>query len=178
MWRAGVLACSELFTRPGSAGKMPAGPTAKMAVLRHLRDALAVQPNFADAFYSREDVIHSLAADPHQFRADDARHEITRQIENLLRRRTVEPLAKNGRHCASERLHFRAEGHTNVGLALFIDVQINADCVGALLVFTNIDEIKILALTRLLSFRIVRVRNERLAPFVFRQRFKKIDDLA
>ena len=31
MWRAGVLACSELFTRPGSAGKMPAGPTAKMA---------------------------------------------------------------------------------------------------------------------------------------------------
>ena len=63
-------------------------------------------------------------------------------------------------------------------LALFIYVQINADCVGALLVFSNIDEIKILALTRLLPFRIVCIRNERLAPLIFRQRFKKIDDLA
>ena len=65
VWRAGVLACSELFKCPGSAGKMPAGPSAKMAVLRHLRHALAVQPNFADAFYPREDVIHSLAPDSH-----------------------------------------------------------------------------------------------------------------
>ena len=63
-------------------------------------------------------------------------------------------------------------------LALIIDVQINADCVGAFLVFANIDEIKILAFTRLLVFRIVRIRNERLAPFIFRQRFKKVDNLA
>ena len=160
-------------------GVRPAGQIhAAEPVLRHLRHALPVEPNFADAFYPREDVIHSLAAKPHQFRADDARHEITRQIQNLLRRRAVEPLAKNGRHRASERLHFRAEGHANVCLALFIDVQINADCVGALLVFPNIDEIKILAFTRLLSFRIVCIRNERLAPLIFRQRFKKIDDLA
>ena len=143
-----------------------------------MRHALPVQPNFADAFYPREDVIHSLAADSHQFRAHDARHEITRQIQNLLRRRAVEPLAKNGRHRASERLHFRTEGHANVCLALFIYVQINADCVGALLVFPNVDEIKILAFTRLLPFRIVCIRNERLAPLIFRQRFKKIDDLA
>ena len=58
-----------------------------------------------------------------------------------------------------------------------IYVQINADCVGALLVFSHVDEIKILALTRLLPFRIVCIRNERLAPLIFRQRFKKIDDL-
>jgi len=42
VWRAGVLACSELFMCRGSAGKMPAGPTAKMAVLRHLRHAVPV----------------------------------------------------------------------------------------------------------------------------------------
>jgi hypothetical protein len=42
-----------------------------------------------------------------------------------------------------------------VCLALFVDLQINADCVGALLVLANIDEIKILGLTRLLPFRIV-----------------------
>ena len=63
-------------------------------------------------------------------------------------------------------------------LSLFVDVQINADCVGALLIFSNVDEIKILALTRLLPFRIVCIRNERLAPLIFRQRFKKINDLA
>jgi hypothetical protein len=62
--------------------------------------------------------------------------------------------------------------------AIFIYLQINADCVGAFLVFPNVDEIKILALTRLLPFRIVCIRNERLAPLIFRQRFKKIDDLA
>ena len=59
---------------PSSAGSRTSTP------LRHLRHALPVQPNFADAFYPREDVIHSLAADAHQFRADNARHEITRQI--------------------------------------------------------------------------------------------------
>jgi len=65
VWRAGVLACSELFTRPDSAGKMPASPTARMAVLRHLRHALTIQIDFADTFYPREDVIHSLAPDSH-----------------------------------------------------------------------------------------------------------------
>jgi hypothetical protein len=56
-------------------------------------------------------------------------------------------------------------------------VQINADCIGALLVLANIDEIKILALTRLLPLRIVSVRNKRLAPLIFRKRLKKVDDL-
>ena len=148
-----------------------------MPVLRG-RHALAVQIDFADALYPREDVIHSLAAESHQVRADNARYEITRQIQNLLRRRTVEPLAKNGRHRASERLHFGAKCHANLCLALFIDLQINADCVGALLVFPNIDEIKILALTRLLHFSVVCIRNERFASFVFRKRFKKVYDLA
>src|SRR5262245_51668322 len=89
---------------------------------RHVRHALTVQINFADALYPREHVIHSLAAESHEFRADDAHHKITRQIENLLRRRAIESLAENRRHRASERLHFRAEGHANVCLAFFIDV--------------------------------------------------------
>ena len=63
-------------------------------------------------------------------------------------------------------------------LPVFIHVQVNADCVRALLIFAYIDEIKILALARLLPFRIVRIRNERFASLIFRQRFKKIDDLA
>ena len=59
---------------PNSAGSRTSTP------LRHLRHALAVQPDFADTFYPRQDVIHSLAAYAHEFRADNARHEITRQI--------------------------------------------------------------------------------------------------
>ena len=35
--------------------------------LRDLRHALAVYPNFADAFYPGEDVIHSLTAKAHEF---------------------------------------------------------------------------------------------------------------
>jgi len=60
---------------------------------RHLRHTLAVQIDFTNAFDPRQDVIHSLAAESHKFRADNPRHKVTRQIENLLRRRTVEPLA-------------------------------------------------------------------------------------
>src|SRR5262245_32615074 len=78
------------------------------APLRYLRHAFAVQIHFADAFYPREDVIHGLAAESYQFCADNARHEITRQIQNLLRCRPGEPLAENRRHRPSKRLHFRA----------------------------------------------------------------------
>ncbi len=52
--------------------------------LRHLRHALPIQPDFANAFDAREDVINGLTAETHQFRADDAGDEITREIENLL----------------------------------------------------------------------------------------------
>ena len=144
-----------------------------------LRDhALSVEIDFADAFDAGEHVIHSLAANSHQFAADDARHKVTRQIQDLLRRRAVEPLAKNRCHRASKRLNFRAKGHANVCLTLFVDVQINANCVGALFVFSHVNEIKILTIARLLPFRIICIRNERLAPFVLRQQFKKVDDLA
>ena len=146
-------------------------------MLRHLRHALPVQPDFADAFDAREDVIDRLAAEAHQFRADDARHEIARQIENLLRRRAIEPFAKNRRHRAGKRLHFRPERHANVRLAVFIHMQINADRVRAFLIFAHIDKIELLAFARLLFLRVVRVGNERLAPFIFRQRLKEIDDL-
>ena len=54
--------------------------------LRHLRHALPVQPNFADAFDPSEDVIDCLAADAEEFRTHDACHEIVGKIENFLRR--------------------------------------------------------------------------------------------
>ena len=168
-----------------SAGKMPAGPTAKMAVrgcpvLRgFLRcgHALPVQVDFTDAFYPSQNVINGLTADSHQFSADDARHKITGQIQNLLWRRAFETFAENRSHRSSKRLHFRAERHPNVCVALLIHTQINAHGVCALLVFSDVDEIEIFVVAGFLSLRAVCIRNERLAPFVFGQRFKQSNDL-
>ena len=56
------------------------------------------------------------------------------------------PLQRIARHRAGKRLHFRAERHADVRLAGFIHLQINADRVGAFLVFSHIDEIELLAL--------------------------------
>ncbi len=146
--------------------------------LRYLRHALAVEINLTNAFDAREHVINRLAANAHQFRADDARHEIARKIENLLWRRAFEAFAKNCRHGAGKRLHFRTKRHANLRLAVFIDVEINADRVHAFFIFTNIDEVEFFTFAWLLLLRVVRIGNERLAPLIFRQRFEEIDDLA
>ena len=145
--------------------------------LGYLRHTLPVQPDFADAFDSGENVIHSLAAHAHQFRAHDARHEIARQIENLLRRRAIQSLAKNGRHRTGKRLHFRTKRHANVCLAVLIHLQINADGIGAFLVFSHVHKIELVRLARFLVLRAVRVRHERLASFIFGERLKEVDDL-
>ena len=146
-------------------------------LLRHLRHALSIEPHFADTFDSREDVINRLASDTDQFRAHNARHEVAGQIENFLRRRALESFAKNRRHGAGKRLHFRAERHADVRLAIFIDVQVNAHGVRAFLVFSDVDKVEPLAFARLLVLCVVGVGHERLASFIFRQRFKKVDDL-
>src|SRR5215475_830102 len=94
-WRAVVRAGGNLqFFQQTSC---PSSPTVKMAVLR-CSHALAVQKHFANGFYAREDVIHSLAAEPHQLRAHNARHEITRHIENLPRCGAIESFAQNRGH--------------------------------------------------------------------------------
>src|SRR5215469_18075002 len=134
------------------------------AASRHLGHSLAIEPNLANTFYPREHIIYGLAADSHQFRPDDSRYKITRQIQNLLRRRAFEPLAENRSHRASERLHFPTESHANVRLALFIYVQINAYCVCAFFVLTHIDKVELLAFARFLSLCVVCIRNECLAP--------------
>jgi hypothetical protein len=59
---------------PSSAGTRTSTPS------RHLRHALAIEINFADAFDARQNVIHRLTADAHQFRAHNASHEIARKI--------------------------------------------------------------------------------------------------
>jgi len=74
-------------------------------------------------------------------------------------------------------LHFRAERHANVRLAVFIDMEINADRVHAFFILAYIDKIKGFACARLLLLRIVGVGNERLAPLIFRERLEEIDDL-
>ena len=150
---------------------------AALVASRHVRHPLTIQVNFADAFYPREHVINGLAAKPHQFGADDPRHEITGQIENFLRRGPVEPLAKNCCHRASEGLHFGTKRHSDMRPAILVHVQINADGVGAFLVFPNVDQSEIFALPRLLSLGIVCIRNQRLSPLIFGKRVKEFDDL-
>jgi hypothetical protein len=163
-----------------SAGWQPARPSqasSLTSVLRDLLHALAVHPNFADAFDARQDVINRLAPDAHQFRTHDAGHEVARKLKDLLRSRAFEAFAKNRRHRSRERLHFRAERHANMCFAMFIDVQINADGVSAVLVFAHVDQIELLTFARLLVLRIIRVGNKRLPPLIFGERFKEIDDL-
>jgi len=74
-------------------------------------------------------------------------------------------------------LHFRTERHADVRLPVFVHVQVNAHGVRAFCVFSHIDQIKILAFSRFLILRVIRVGDERLAPLIFRQRFEEIDDL-
>ena len=61
--------------------------------------------------------------------------------------------------------------------ALFVDVQVNADGIGAFLILAHVFEVELLALARLLFLRAVRIGNQRFAPLLFRQRFEKINDL-
>ena len=156
---------------PSSAGSRTSKP------LRHFCHALPIEVNFADTFDAREHVIHRLAADAHQFRTHDACHEIARQIENFLRSRPFEAFAKDRGHRAGKRLHFGAKRHAEVCLALFIDLQINTNRISAFLIFSYVDKIEPLAFARFLLLRVVRVRDERLAPLIFRKRFEEIDDL-
>ena len=128
-------------------------------------------------FDPRQHVIGRLTAHTHQLGADNSGHEIARQIQNFLRGCAFKPLAKNRRHCPGKGLHFGPERHPNVGLAIFIDMQINADGVRAFLVFADILQIELLALARLLFPRVVGIGDERLPPLLFRERFEKVDDI-
>jgi hypothetical protein len=61
-------------------------------------------------------------------------------------------------------------------LAFVIHLEINADRVRAFLVFADIFEREFFSSARLLFLRVVRVRDERFAPFDFRQRLEEVDD--
>src|SRR5437879_8503450 len=95
----------------GSSASARLGMTARS--LRHLRHALSIEPDFADAFNARQHVIDGLAADPHQLCPDDAPDEITLKIVNFLRRGALQSLAKNIRPGAGKMLNFRDESNTN-----------------------------------------------------------------
>jgi len=136
--------------------------------LRH-RHALAIEVNLANPFDPGQHVIGGLTAHTHQFGADNSGHEIARQIQNFLRGCAFKSLAKNRRHCPGKGLHFGPERHPNLGLAICIDMQINADGVRAFLVFADILQIELLALARLLFPRVVGIGDERLPPLLFRE---------
>src|SRR5438046_10582537 len=59
---------------PSSAGSRTSTP------LRHFCHPLSIQPDFADAFDARQNIIHRLAADADQFRTHNPSHEIARKI--------------------------------------------------------------------------------------------------
>src|SRR5205814_8351290 len=106
----------------GSSPSARLGMTARS--LRHLRHALSIEPDFADAFNARQHVIDGLAADPHQLCRDYAPDESTLKIVNFLRRGALESVAKNRCHVARKCLHFRPERHPTVRPAVFIYVQL------------------------------------------------------
>ena len=144
--------------------------------LSHLRLALPVDVNFADAFDPREHVINRLAPHPDELASDDPGHEIARQIENLPRRPAVEPFAQDGGHRPGQGLHFRAERHPKMRFPGVIDLEVNTDGIRAFLVFPNVFERERFAGARLLFLRVVRVGNESLAPLYLGQRFEKVND--
>ncbi len=148
----------------------------KRESLRHFCHALSIQPDFANAFDACEDVINRLAADAHELPAHDAPDEIAREIEDFLRSRALKPFAKNRGHRTRECLHFRAERHTDVRPTVFIDVQVNTDRVSAFLILSYVNKIELLVFSRFLVLRVVRVRNERLAPLILRQGLEEVYD--
>src|SRR5438132_11474168 len=113
----------------GSSPSARLGMTARS--LRHLRHALSIEPDFADAFNARQHVIDGLAADPHQLCPDDAPDEITLKLVNFLRRGALQSLAKNRRHGAGKRSHFRTERHRSACAAVFLPVPLNPTCAPA-----------------------------------------------
>ena len=70
-------------------------------------------------------------------------------------------------------MHFRAERHAQMGAALVVDLEINANCVGALLVLANVFEIEFFAGSRLLFWCAVGIGDERFAPLHLRQMSRK-----
>src|SRR5215210_4921618 len=84
----------------------------------HLGGAEPVEIHPAGTFDARQDVVNRLRADPHELTADDLRHEVRGNIENLLGRRAIESLAQDRRHRFCERLHLRSERHTKMGMPL------------------------------------------------------------
>src|SRR3954468_17038361 len=90
------ILCSSLLRgiRRANCRPKPERVTSRNA-LRCRRAPLSVEPNLTNPLHSREDVVSGLTAHTDELGADDARHEIARQIENFLRCRTVEPFAQD-----------------------------------------------------------------------------------
>src|SRR6516162_2639892 len=70
----------------------------------------------------------------------------------------------------------RAKGHAYRGPVVTINSQKNSDCISAFFILTNVFEFKRLSLFRLPLSSLVRIRNQRLAPFLIRQHFKEFDN--
>ena len=62
-------------------------------------------------------------------------------------------------------------------LPVVVDLQINANRVGAFFVLAHVFEVELFAGARLLFRRAVGIGNERLAPLHFRQVIEEVDDV-
>jgi hypothetical protein len=179
----GILPLGPTGVSPGASktrwARRPQAPQPRRLCYRELRrrHALPIEVNFANPFDSREYVIGRLAPHAHQLGPDNSRHEIARQIENVLWGRAFKSFAKNRSHRARKSLHFRAKRHANMRFSIFIDVQVNADGISTFLVLADILQVELLARTRFLFSCVVSVGNEGFTPLIFRERFEKIDDV-
>ncbi len=64
-----------------------------------------------------------------------------------------------------------------MGPAVVVDLEINADFIGAFLVFANVFEIELLVRFRFLFRRAVGIGDERFAPLHLRQVVEEVDDV-
>src|SRR6476620_489091 len=86
------------------------------------RRALSVEVDFANSLDPREHVIGRLAPYPNELSTNNACDEVLGKVENFLRRRAIQPFAKDRSQSPDESLHFRSERHADVRFPVRIDL--------------------------------------------------------
>jgi hypothetical protein len=135
LWQAGRLPYNEVkdggFVGGGIGGHRP--PLQGIG-------ALAGEEGFGSAFHAREDVVDRLRALADEFGADDAGDEVGGDGEDFFRGAAFETAAEDGGHGLGEGLDFGTERDFELGMVLGVDVEEDADGVGAFFVFADVFE--------------------------------------
>ena len=133
--------------------------------------------NFGGTFHAAEDVVDGLASQSNEFSANDARDKVSGDVHDFFGGAAVEPFAENRGHGPGKRLDFVTEAHLEVAAARVVDVQEDADGVGAFLVFADVFEVEGGSFFGGAIGAALGVVDEHLALFGVGEDFEKIDDL-